>query len=125
MDGVAFEVLTQSLRKACSRTDTLHKLDTLMNRLVDFEMPPEAKAWSSVINADTSSGPSSKCHVRALSLYRRMTQSGVKPTVEVFSSVLKAISRSGDNSSQAIVDAISAQMVLYGINPPVQNTNNK
>lgn len=93
-----------------------------MNRLVDFEMPPDAKAWSSVINADTESGPGSQCHVRALRLYRRMTQSGVKPTVEVFSSILRAISRSGDKSSQAIIDAITSQMILYGITPPTQNT---
>ena len=119
MDGVAFEVLTQSLRKACSRTETLHKIDALINRLSDFEMPPEAKAWSSVINADTSYGSNSQCHVRALRLYRRMTQSGVKPTIDVFSSVLKAISRSGDKSSQAITEAITAQMTLYGINPPI------
>ena len=29
----------------------------LMARLVDFEMPPDARAWSSVIDADRTYGP--------------------------------------------------------------------
>ena len=90
-----------------------------MARLADFEMPPDSRAWSCVIDADNSSGPGSQCHVRALGLYRRMTQAGVKPTIEVFNSVLSAIARSGDSSSPAISKAILSQMALYGMTPPV------
>ena len=86
-----------------------------MSRLADFEMPPDARAWSCVIAADNSSGAGSQCHVRALRLYRRMTQSGVRPTIEVFQSVVSAIERSGDVSSPAIRDAIVAQMAVYGL----------
>ena len=118
LDGMAFEVLITALRGACSHTETLRRLDTLMARLADFEMTPDARAWSSVIDADNSSGPGSQCHVRALRLYRRMTQAGVKPTVEVFNSVLSAIRRSGDTAAPAISDAIIAQMAVYGLPPP-------
>lgn len=114
---MAFEVLITALRRACSHQQTLRRLDALMARLADFEMPPDARAWSSVIDADNSSGPGSRCHVRALGLYRRMTQAGVKPTQEVFNSVLSAIARSGDSSSPAISKAIMAQMTLYGMAP--------
>jgi hypothetical protein len=114
---VAFEVLINSLRYACPRLETLQRVDALMARLADFEMPPDARAWSCVIDADTYSGPGCQCHVRALRLYRRMTQSGVKPTMEVFNSVLAAIKRSGDASSPAITEAIISQMNVYGMSP--------
>jgi hypothetical protein len=112
---LAFEVLIGSLRRACTRVETLRKTDALMGRLADFEMPPDARAWSCVIAADNSSGAGSQCHVRALRLYRRMTQSGVRPTIEVFEAVVSAIERSGDISSPAIRDAIVAQMAVYGL----------
>lgn len=114
---MAFEVLISSLRYACPRVETLQRVDALMARLADFEMPPDARAWSCVIDADSYTGPGCQCHVRALRLYRRMTQSGVKPTMEVFNSVLAAIKRSGDASSPAITDAIVAQMAVYGMTP--------
>ena len=62
MDGKAFCVLLVALGHAYPRAQALDEAEKLLDRLADFDMPPDAMAWCHLMNADgrytvTSSSP--------------------------------------------------------------------
>ena len=52
MDGKAFGVLLVALGHAYPRTQALDEAEKLLERLTDFDMPPDATAWCHLMNAD-------------------------------------------------------------------------
>lgn len=44
-----------------------------------------------------------------------MTQSGVKPTIEVFQAVFSAIRRSSDVNREGLAEGMVEQMKMYGL----------
>ena len=52
MDGKAFCVLLVALGHAYPRPQALDEAEKLLERLADFDMPPDATAWCHLMNAD-------------------------------------------------------------------------